>query len=174
MLQGAEDFRQAKRQKTGTTKPEEAPGKKKRGIAFGTGALEDTDTFGYMDDYTSNDRHNLASFSYEVASDEEDTDLPGRYGSAVCTYDAATGQCLEVLVVLPLHMMPTHLVLACSAVDKALHRLRMPADLHLGIYIWWLPQQRKCGKLLRLAVRCGYCKMEMHCKRGEMLRTCAM
>ena len=57
-------------------------GKKKRGIAFGTGALEDTDTFGYMDDYTSNDRHNLAAFSYEVDLDEEDADMPGRYGKA--------------------------------------------------------------------------------------------
>ena len=83
-LQGAEDFRQAKRQKTGAARPEEAAGKKKRGIAFGTGALEDTDTFGYMDDYTSNDRHNLSSFSFEVASDEEDTDLPGRCDPAVC------------------------------------------------------------------------------------------
>ncbi len=91
MLQGAEDFRQAKRQKTEDTKPKEAPGKNRRGIAFGTGALEDTDTFGYMDDYTSNDRHNLASFSYEVASDEEDTDLPGRYGSAACTCDPIDG-----------------------------------------------------------------------------------
>ena len=48
-------------------------------MAFGTGALEDTDTFGYMEDYTSNDKHNLAAFSYEVASDEDDNDtLPSR------------------------------------------------------------------------------------------------
>jgi len=56
---------------------------KKRGIAFGTGALEDTDTFGYMDDYTSNDRHNLAAFSYEVDLDEDDADIPGRCGKAL-------------------------------------------------------------------------------------------
>ena len=86
ILQGAEDFRQAKRQKTGETRTEEPSGKKKRGIAFGSGALEDTDTFGYMDDYTSNDRHNLAAFSYEVASDDEDTGgLPGRCGLLVST-----------------------------------------------------------------------------------------
>ena len=77
--QGAEDFRQAKRQKTGSSQAEDGAGKKRRGIAFGTGALEDTDTFGYMDDYTSNDRHNLAAFSYEVAPDEDDHDtLPNR------------------------------------------------------------------------------------------------
>lgn len=79
-FQGAEDFRQAKRQNTDGSKPEDAPSKKKRGIAFGTGALEDTDTFGYMEDYTSSDRHNLAAFSYEIASDEDDHEVTGRYG----------------------------------------------------------------------------------------------
>ena len=41
--------------------------------------LEETDTFGYMDDYTSKDKHNLAAFSFEAASDEEDDDAPRRY-----------------------------------------------------------------------------------------------
>ena len=45
-----------------------------------------------MDDYTSNDRHNLAAFSFEVASDEEDNDAPGRYitGTLGCIVLGAT------------------------------------------------------------------------------------
>ena len=114
--QGAEDFRQAKRQKTGDARPKEPPGKQKRGIAFGTGALEDTDTFGYMDDYTSNDRHNLAAFSYEVASDEEDTDQPGRCGSAVYPYCFVVN-CEAVPFTLP-SFKTLHLVLLMQASRK--------------------------------------------------------
>lgn len=120
ILQGAEDFRQAKRQKTGTTRTEEPPGTKKRGLAFGTGALEDTDTFGYMDDYISNDRHSLAAFSYEVASDDEGTDLPGRYGLLISTclamMDTEAVLCMmgRLRIAAPAWRVQAHLMLACS------------------------------------------------------------
>ena len=81
--QGAEEFRAVKRAReeggsTGTgrgaAQGEEGSSKRRRGVAFGTGALEETDTFGDMEDYvTAEDgsRRN-EEFAYEVASDDED------------------------------------------------------------------------------------------------------
>ncbi len=77
--QGAEEFRGAKRQRPeGDQKAGQADGtKKRRGVAFGTGAAEETDTYGYMEDYVSHDgQPRGADFNFEIASDEEDTDLP--------------------------------------------------------------------------------------------------
>lgn len=53
--------------------------KRPRKIAFGAGALEETDTFGYMEDYVTEDGHNLEAFAYEIASDEEHDAMPPRY-----------------------------------------------------------------------------------------------
>jgi len=52
-FQGAEGFRHAKRQSAGNARMDDLPGGGIRGIASGTKALEDTDSFGCMDDYTS-------------------------------------------------------------------------------------------------------------------------
>lgn len=54
--------------------------KRARGVAFGTGALEETDTFGYMEDYvTAEGGACKEGFNFEIASDDEDGDAPGRW-----------------------------------------------------------------------------------------------
>lgn len=77
--QGAEEFRGAKRQRPeGDQKAGQVDGRKKqRGVAFGTGAAEETDTYGYMEDYVTHDGQSRGGdFNFEIASDEEDSDLP--------------------------------------------------------------------------------------------------
>lgn len=79
-VQGAEDFRNVKRQRAGgrdKVAEQAAARKRARGIAFGTGAAEETDTYGYMEDYVTADdsRDAGGNFSFEIASDEEDTDV---------------------------------------------------------------------------------------------------
>ena len=82
-MQGAEEFRSAKRQRPGEVDREagQAEGKKRqRGIAFGSGTGEETDTFGYMDDYVTHDGPPRGGdFNFEIASDEEDNDPLSRY-----------------------------------------------------------------------------------------------
>lgn len=56
-FQGAEGFRHAKRQSAGNAKNGRPPRRGNRGIAFGTKALEDTDSFGCMHDYMSEPYH---------------------------------------------------------------------------------------------------------------------
>ena len=78
-MQGAEEFRGAKRQRPeGDQEAGQADGRKKqRGVAFGTGAAEETDTYGYMEDYVTHDgQSRVGNFNFEIASDEEDSDLP--------------------------------------------------------------------------------------------------
>lgn len=78
--QGAEEFRGAKRQRPEgkDQKAGQADGRKRqRGVAFGTGAAEETDTYGYMEDYVTHDGQSRGGdFNFEIASDEEDPDLP--------------------------------------------------------------------------------------------------
>jgi hypothetical protein len=82
LWQGAEEFRSAKRQRAeDVQKPGQSQATKRpRKIAFGAGALEETDTFGYMDDYVAEDGDQRDTYAYEIASDEDEPDvLPTGY-----------------------------------------------------------------------------------------------
>lgn len=79
--QGAEEFRAVKRARedagstAGRAAEQEAAKKRRGGVAFGTGALEETDTFGYVEDYVTmgeDGRQRNEVFAFEVASDDED------------------------------------------------------------------------------------------------------
>lgn len=83
--QGAAEFREArKRAREGDSSQQQGPRRKQRGVAFGTGALDEDDTMGMMADYVdySDDirragGRSKGEFHFEVASEgEEEEDMP--------------------------------------------------------------------------------------------------
>ena len=69
-MQGAEDFRSAKRQRD--DKPSKQPvGKRSRGVAFGSGVMDEDDVYGMTDDYVM-DHDSRQGYNYDLQSDEED------------------------------------------------------------------------------------------------------
>ena len=76
--QGAAEFAKAKRDRESSRADVEGlrPAKRPRSVAFGTGALDEDDSYGITDDYVSNvERPSIASgLHFEVAgSDDEDS-----------------------------------------------------------------------------------------------------
>lgn len=69
-LQGAEDFRSAKRKQE--SKPNKTPASKRtRGVAFGTGIMDEDDVFGMTDDYVV-EPDARQSYDFDLQSEEED------------------------------------------------------------------------------------------------------
>lgn len=69
-LQGAEDFRAAKKQrveKPSTTKP----AKRGPGVAFGTGVMDEDDVYGMTDDYII-EPDAKEGYDFDLQSDDED------------------------------------------------------------------------------------------------------
>ncbi|KAK9830452.1 hypothetical protein WJX72_011851 [[Myrmecia] bisecta] len=84
---GAEEFRAAKRMREEPVQNQGAgPGgalKRSRGPAFGTGALEEDDTYGMMEDYVTAEAGAAQGMHFEIASDnEEDEVMPARKDGA--------------------------------------------------------------------------------------------
>ena len=77
MQQGAEEFRAAKRGRDAPPENKTRPGSKRtRGIAFGTGVLDEDDAYGMTQDYVM-EAEPKAAFNFEIASDEEDAPRHG-------------------------------------------------------------------------------------------------
>lgn len=98
-FEGAEEFRSRKRQKTEAARAAagggqageagfsgsgrgQRSGSRARGVAFGTGALEESDTLGYVEDYVDADADIMASrgrrnevFAFEEASDSGNAEV---------------------------------------------------------------------------------------------------
>jgi G patch domain-containing protein 1 len=106
-FEGAEEFRSRKRQKVEAGRVQAQAGgsglgfggrqqrqqqqQRQRGVAFGTGALEETDTIGYMEDYVDHSAELMAKkgqrqeiFAYEEASESGGWGASCCAGSAVC------------------------------------------------------------------------------------------
>ena len=80
-LQDAEVFRTAKAPQS---KASVAGVKRTRGVAFGTGAADEDDTYGMMEDYVNSEADPRKGMLFEIAGDSDEEDLPyvmGRYTS---------------------------------------------------------------------------------------------
>ena len=56
--------------------------KRTRGVAFGTGAADEDDSYGMMEDYVSTEADPRKGMLFEIAGDSDEEDLPyvmGRY-----------------------------------------------------------------------------------------------
>ena len=65
--------------------PSKAPAtgvKRTRGVAFGSGAADEDDSYGMMEDYITTEADPLKGMLFEIAGDSDEEDLPyvmGRY-----------------------------------------------------------------------------------------------
>lgn len=80
-LQGAEEFRRAKRGREVASQPVPAA-KRTRGIAFGSGAGDEDDAYGMTEDYVTAGT-GKEGMSFEIASDDDDEPVP-RYNIVAC------------------------------------------------------------------------------------------
>jgi hypothetical protein len=87
VVQNAEEFRGAKRERD-SSKGDNSEGlrtaKRARGVAFGSGVLDEDDVYGIEDDYVTADGSHREDVNFEIASDEEPDDIvTARYGMAL-------------------------------------------------------------------------------------------
>ena len=76
LQQDAEVFRRAKSGQQGQAKPP-APGTKRtRGVAFGSGAADEDDSYGMMEDYVADDGDRRKGLLFEIAEGSDKEDLP--------------------------------------------------------------------------------------------------
>ena len=83
-LQDAEVFRTAK---VPQSKAPAAGAKRTRGVAFGTGAADEDDTYGMMEDYVNSEADPRKGMLFEIAGDSDEEHLPyvmGRCNSLLC------------------------------------------------------------------------------------------
>jgi len=70
-VQGADDFRSAKRQREGGEAGKQPGGKRGRGVAFGTGIMDEDDVYGLTDDYVV-EAEARDAYHFDLPSDNED------------------------------------------------------------------------------------------------------
>lgn len=81
-LQDAEVFRTVKSSSAPDNRATAAGVKRTRGVAFGTGAADEDDSYGMMEDYVSTEADPRKGMLFEIAGDSDEEDLPyvmGRY-----------------------------------------------------------------------------------------------
>lgn len=76
MPQDAEVFRRAKGSHEPQGKPTAAGTKRTRGVAFGSGAADEDDSYGMMEDYVADDADKRKGLLFEIAEGSDEEDLP--------------------------------------------------------------------------------------------------
>ncbi|WIA14052.1 hypothetical protein OEZ85_002606 [Tetradesmus obliquus] len=130
-FEGAEEFRSRKRQKVEAGRTQAQAGgsgagfggqqqrqqqqQRQRGVAFGTGALEETDTMGYLEDYVDASAELVARkgqrqevFAYEEASESDDEDRFNPAGRAPAAARIAAAQHEPVLALISRQQQQQH------------------------------------------------------------------
>lgn len=69
-------FRRAKGGQHPEGKPAAAGTKRSRGVAFGSGAADEDDSYGMMEDYVADDGERRKGLLFEVAEGSDEEDLP--------------------------------------------------------------------------------------------------
>lgn len=83
LLQDAEVFRSAKGSSVAQSQPTASGVKRTRGVAFGSGAADEDDTYGMMEDYISSEADPRKGMLFEIAGDSDEEDLPYVMGRCV-------------------------------------------------------------------------------------------
>ncbi|KAL3162454.1 hypothetical protein ABBQ32_010121 [Trebouxia sp. C0010 RCD-2024] len=83
----AEVFRRAKGGQGAPGKPPAAGTKRTRGVAFGSGAADEDDSYGMMEDYVADDGDKRKGLLYEIADGSDDEDLPMVMGRRVARHE---------------------------------------------------------------------------------------
>ena len=76
VAQDAEVFRRAKGGPELQGKPSAAGTKRTRGVAFGSGAADEDDSYGMMEDYVADDADKCKGLLFEIAEGSDEEDLP--------------------------------------------------------------------------------------------------
>lgn len=75
-LQDAEVFRQVKGGQQPQGKPTAAGIKRTCGVAFGSGAADEDDSYGMMEDYVADDGDKRKGLLFEIAEGSDEEDMP--------------------------------------------------------------------------------------------------
>ena len=96
LLQGAEDFRAAKRGRD-QPDPRVPAAKRTRGVAFGTGVMDEDDVYGLTDDYVV-DPESKDTLDFELHSDEDAEPVPRQATAPDIIF--RSGQCVCCTVII--------------------------------------------------------------------------
>ncbi len=75
-LQDAEVFRKAQESQEPQGKAGITGAKRTRGVAFGTGAADEDDSYGMMEDYAVDDSDKRKGMLFEIADGSDEEDMP--------------------------------------------------------------------------------------------------
>mmetsp|Transcript_8580 Transcript_8580/g.24654 ORF Transcript_8580/g.24654 Transcript_8580/m.24654 type:complete len:930 (-) Transcript_8580:62-2851(-) len=90
----AEEFRKLKHGREGPG--DAAPGKRRRGVAFGTGVLEEFDTYGEEEDYVTEVDGRVGAYQEIVSEEDEELMLPGRRAQGLQRLGAGAPQARQI------------------------------------------------------------------------------
>lgn len=76
VLQDAEVFRRATGSQEAQGRPSAAGTKRTRGVAFGSGAADEDDSYGMMEDYVADDGDRRKGLLFEIAEGSDEEDAP--------------------------------------------------------------------------------------------------
>lgn len=95
--------------------------KRSRGVAFGSGAADEDDTYGMMEDYVSAEADPRKGMLFEIAGDSDEDDLP--YVMGRCAF--CVMNCLVKSAPNYIYMLIALLQASCASADFASERQLM-------------------------------------------------